>query len=82
MANEIVITDIQKARAIIGTVGDSTDNAIMEALRSASCLAEEYDYTKKAMKVVDEIADEHTLKIANRLWSEKFDSMPDWIKEY
>lgn len=79
-----VITDIQKARTIIGVVGTKAENQVINLLLCASFIPPScsLEYEKVAAKVVSAMENEYVLKTANRLWDEKYDEIPDWIKEY
>ena len=79
-----VINDIQKARTIVDVVGTKAENQVVNLLLCAafvppSCSLE---YEKIAANIVSVMENEYVLKTANRLWDEKYDEIPDWIKEY
>ena len=77
------ITDIQQARAIIKTVGEPYQQEIISRLQ---CAASHNPNANKneimARKVISNIEGEYALNIANVLWADKFNEIPEYVKNY
>lgn len=76
------ITDIQQARAIITSVGEIYQIKVVSKLRSATWEVTNDENEAKANKVVSNMEHEYVLNVANILWKDKFDDIPDHIKRY
>lgn len=77
------VTDIQQARAIIKTVGEVYQQELISRLQWAATY--NLNATKneiKACKVISNMEGEYALNIANVLWADKHDEIPDYIKNY
>ena len=76
------ITDIQQARAIIRTVGERHQTEVIDMLRSLTYHERSTEYERNAQKVIENMEHEYALNIANVLWADKFDEIPQHIKNY
>ena len=76
------VTDIQHARVIISKCGEPYQNQVVEMLRILTYNREDTKEGRKAQKVIDNMLDEYTLNVANVIWADKYQSIPQWIKEY
>lgn len=76
------ITDIQQARAIIGKVGEPYQAYVIDTLRSLTYSEKSTEIERKAQKVIQAMEYEYTLNVANVLWVDKFDEIPEYIKNY
>lgn len=77
-----LIVDIQKARAIIKTVGEPHQTEVINELRALTYNNKELDYEKKAQKIIENMADENILNIANVLWKDKYNEIPEHIRNF
>ena len=75
------ITDLQQARAIIEAVGEPHQHKVIELLRGIT-YNRESGYEGDAQKVIKNIELEYALNVANILWSEKYESIPEYIKNW
>ncbi|WP_340032627.1 hypothetical protein NSQ20_12245 [Paenibacillus sp. FSL K6-1122] len=76
------ITDIQQAIAIIHEVGEKHQAYVIDMLRSLTWDTKELKYERDAQKVIDNMELEYALNVANVLWSEKYDQIPEYVKNY
>lgn len=76
------ITDVQQARAIIGKVGKPYQKYVIAKLRSQSANNYSWDEEWKAEQVISNMESEYALNVANVLWKDKFDEIPDYIKAW
>lgn len=76
------ITNIQQARAIIKEVGELYQYVVSDKLRGLTYYPSSDEYGKKAQKVISNIENEYVLNTANVLWKDKFEEIPQWLKEY
>lgn len=76
------ITDLQQARTIIKEVGEPHQFLVLYMLRSLTYIPSSYDNEIKAQAVIKNIEKEYVLDVANVLWADKYDKIPDWIKNY
>ena len=77
------ITNIQQARAIIQTVGEKHQIEIISRLQAAASYnPNATKYEVNAGKVISNMEGEYALNIANTLWLDKFDEIPEYIKNY
>ena len=76
------VTDIQHARVIIEKLGEPYQYEVVEKLRSLTYYNDTQEHKRKAQKVIDNMLDEYTLNVASVIWSDKYESIPQWIKEY
>lgn len=83
MCNKIgEITNIQKARVIIDSVGEEYQKLVVDLLRSVTWDGAVDKNTKLAYKVIDNITEEYTLNVANVLWQDKYGELPDSVKNW
>lgn len=76
------ITDIQQARAIIRTVGEQYQINVINKLQSITYYRESLDSERKAQEVIRNMEHEYCLNVANVLWADKQDEIPEYIKNY
>lgn len=76
------VTNVQQARAIIKTVGEKHQYNVSDMLRSLTYNPSELKQENDAQKVIDHMEKEYVLNVANVLWVEKYDQIPDYIKNY
>jgi len=74
------ITDLQQARSIIKSVGGKHQHRVIEELRSLTYNHAQLDYEKDAQKVIRNMEKEYALNVANVLWIDKYDEIPDYLK--
>ncbi|TSB47140.1 hypothetical protein [Alkalicoccobacillus porphyridii] len=74
------ITDLQQARAIVHSVGEPHQSQVIDMLRGLTYNPSEDETKEKAQTVIGYMTDEYALNVANALWSEKYDEIPDFIK--
>lgn len=77
------ITDLQQARAIINKAGEEYQSLVISLLREITYYRHSNDeaYTK-AQKVIENMEEEYALNVANVLWEDKFEEIPDYVKTY
>lgn len=76
-----LITNIQHARAIIDEVGEPYQKYVIDKLRGVSAnnvRGEE----RQAEKIIGYMEAEYALNVANVLWKDKYEIIPQWLKEY
>lgn len=76
------ITDIQKARAVIAVVGELYQKAVIDKLRTLTYYEEQNESERKAQKVIQNIEHEYTLNLANILWKDKYDEIPEYVRSW
>lgn len=76
------ITNIQQARAIIKVVGEDHQYRVSDMLRGLTYYPSESPYDRDAQKVIDNMEKEYVLNVANVLWVDKYDQIPEYIKNY
>jgi len=76
------ITDIQQARAIIEKVGEPHQGRVVDMLRSLTYHEGSTEYDRNAQKIIKNIEHEYVLNVANVLWADKYDDIPQYIKNY
>lgn len=76
------ITDIQQARAIITAVGELHQKEVIDMLRSLTYYEKSTEYERNAQRVIENMEQEYALDIANVLWKDKFEEIPEHIKNY
>jgi hypothetical protein len=74
------VTDVQHARTIIKTVGKCYQYEVIDLLQSLTYYHRED--IRKAQKVIDNMESEYALNVANVLWKDKFDEIPQWLRDY
>lgn len=76
------ITNIQQARAIIKAVGEPYQHKVVELLREQTCYSALVESERQAQKVIENMEHEYALNVANTLWKDKFEDIPEHIKKY
>lgn len=76
------ITDIQQGMRIINEVGELHQYKVIEMLLSLTYYHSELECEAKAQEVVRHMNDEYILNIANVLWKDKFEEIPQYLKEW
>lgn len=76
------VTDIQHARAIIAKAGEPHQGKVVDMLQSLTYDYSPSKYERDAQKVIENMEHEYALNVANVLWTDKQDEMPDWLKSY
>lgn len=76
------ITDIQQARAIIEKVGEPHQTDVISMLRSLTYYEKPTERERSAQKVIQNMEHEYALNVANVLWANKFEEIPQYIKNY
>lgn len=76
------ITNIQHARVIISKYGEPHQDVVIEMLRSLTYYQQRTEVERKAQKVIENMEHEYALNVANVIWADKYDKLPQWIKEY
>lgn len=76
------ITDIQQGMRIINAVGEPHQYRVIDMLRSLTYYHSELKIERKAQKVIDNMNEEYILNIANVLWKDKFEEIPQYLKEW
>lgn len=74
------ITDLQQARAIIEKVGENYQYKTIDLLRSLTYYPETGKVGQKAQKEISQMEKEYALNLANILWVDKFDEIPEYLK--
>ena len=74
------ITDIQRARAIISKVGEPYQGYVIALLRTATYYPAGTENERKAQLVISNMEHEYALNVANVLWADKYDQIPDYLK--
>ncbi|QUI24888.1 hypothetical protein HZI73_22435 [Vallitalea pronyensis] len=75
------ITSLQRARAIIDTVGEPHQALVIYKLRSLTYNSTNNEEHRKAKNVIANMEKEYALNVANVLIKDKFDQIPDYLKE-
>ena len=75
------IVDLQQARAIIQTVGEDYQYKTIDLLRSLTYYPEAGKANQKAQKEISHMEKEYALNLANILWTDKFDEIPEYLKK-
>lgn len=76
------ITNIQQARAIIKAVGEKHQYYVSEMLRGLTWNISELSYERDAQEVINYMENEYVLNVANVLWMEKYEQIPNHIKSW
>lgn len=76
------ITNIQQARAIIKEVGEKHQHYVSEMLRGLTWDPSELKVERDAQAVISHMEKEYVLQVANVLWADKYDQIPNYIKNY
>lgn len=76
------ITNIQQARAIIEKVGEPHQADVVDMLRSLTYYEKSTENKRNAQKVIQAMEHEYVLNVANVLWADKFEEIPQYIKNY
>ena len=76
------ITDIQHARAIIAQAGESYQNIVVEKLRGTYWEIPSNKEEEQARRVLSNIEHEYVLNVANVIWADNYEKLPQWIKDY
>lgn len=76
------VTDIQQARAIIKAVGEPYQHEVVQKLRGLTYYFSENKIEREAQRVIDNMEHEYALNVANTLWKDKFEDIPEHIKKY
>ena len=76
------ITDIQQGMRIINEVGELHQSKVIDMLLSLTYYHSEMECEAKAQKVIDNINNEYILNTANVLWKDKFEEIPQYLKEW
>jgi hypothetical protein len=76
------ITDVQQARAIVRTVGEPYQAKVIDMLQSLTYDHSSDKYERNAQKVITNMEHEYVLNVANVLWADKFEEIPQYIKGY
>ncbi|MFB5758938.1 hypothetical protein [Paenibacillus medicaginis] len=82
MNKQTVVTDMQQARVIINAVGEPHQSYVVDKLRSLTWNPGETEYECDAQRVIANMEKEYVLAVANVLWIEKYEQIPDYIKAY
>lgn len=77
-----MIINIQQARAIIAKVGEKHQHTVSEMLRGLTYSSSDPEHERDAQKVIDSMERYYVLSIANALLAEKYDQIPEYIKNY
>lgn len=79
-----VITNLQQARAIINTpnIGEHYHRIIIDKLRATFWDMPSGESELKANSVLQNMEKEYVLNVANVLWKDKFDLIPQYIKNW
>ena len=76
------ITDTQQGIRIINEVGELYQLKVIEMLLSLTYNNLEIECEAKAQKVIRNMKREYILNIANGLWKDKFEEIPQYLKEW
>ena len=76
------VSDVQHARAIINTVGEVYQQIVAGHLQAGMGYCSDLDCERKAQAVLENMGKEYVLNVANALWADKQDAMPQWLKDY
>lgn len=76
------ITNLQQARAIVKAVGEAHQFEVSDMLRGLTYRRRETKYEQDAQEVINNMEKEYVLNVANELWHEKHDQLPEYIKNY
>ncbi|MBY6838703.1 hypothetical protein [Clostridium botulinum] len=76
------ITDVQQAKRIIEEVGEVYQSRVLDNLMYLTCKKSEYTDEQKAIQVISNIYDEYALNNANVLWRDKFEEIPQYLKQW
>lgn len=76
------ITNLQQARAIVEAVGEAHQFKVSDMLRGLTYYRRDTEYERAAQEVINNMEKEYVLNVANELWQEKYDEIPDYIKNY
>lgn len=82
MTIDDMVTDVQHARAIVNTVGQRYQMSVIDKLRSVSCNYVTHESERMAEKIIGHMEHEYALNVANVLWKDRFDEIPQWLKDY
>lgn len=82
ITNNKDITNIQQARAIIKAVGEPYQYQVVQLLREQTYYSALVESERQAQKVIANMENEYVLNVANVLWKEKFQEIPEHIKKY
>ena len=76
------ISDLQQARAIIKEVGEKHQSYVIDMLSSLTYYAKESKHEQQAQAVICGIEKEYALNVANVLFADKYEDIPDYIKKF
>ena len=77
-----VVTCVQQAGAIIKTVGAPYQHIVAEKLRGLTYGIARTEVEKQANAVISNMYCEYVLNVANVLIIEKYDQIPQYVKNY
>jgi len=76
------ITDVEQAKRIIEEVGEVYQSRVLDNLRCLTYKKSECTFEQNAIKVISNMYDEYALNVANVLWKDKFEEIPQYLKEW
>ena len=76
------ITDIQQGMRIIKEVGEPHQYKVIDMLIGLTYHGSEIEEERKAQNIIDNMNEEYILNIANVLWKDKFEEIPQYLKEW
>lgn len=76
-----LITDVQQGMRIINEVGELHQIKVIDMLIGLTYHWSEIEVERKAQKVIDNMNEEYILNTANVLWKDKFEEIPQYLKE-
>lgn len=76
------ITDVQQGMRIINEVGELHQSKVIDMLLSLTYYHSEMECEAMAQKVINNMNNEYILNIANVLWKDKFEEIPQYLKEW
>lgn len=82
MAINDLITDTQQGMRIINEVGELHQSKVIEMLLSLTYYHSEMECVAEAQEVIRNMNSEYILNVANVLWKDKFEEIPQYLKEW
>lgn len=82
MTKDDVITDVQHARVIVNKFGEYYQRYVVDKLQGVSQNNCSDKDERQAEKIIGYMENEYALNVANVLWKDKFDDIPQWIRDY
>ncbi|WP_300380203.1 hypothetical protein [Clostridium sp.] len=77
-----MVADIQQAIALVHAVGEDHESQILDTLKSLTWDKPENETERRFQEEIDNMMNGFALNTANKLWTECYDKIPEYIKEW